>query len=62
MYCVRRLVTGLVPRHSDYDMLSPRSQQLRQEFRIDEDFDAACDARLPSDEACAFERQHHLVN
>jgi transposase len=31
-------------------------------FRINEHFDAAGDRRLPSDEACAFERQHHLVN
>src|SRR5260370_16585649 len=38
------------------------SKQLWQEFRIDEDFDAASGGRLPSDEACAFERQHHLVN
>ena len=28
---------------------------------MDEDFDAG-GARLPSDEACTFERQHHLVN
>jgi transposase len=30
--------------------------------RINEQFDAAGDPWLPSDEACAFERQHHLVN
>ena len=33
-----------------------------QEFRINEDFDTASEPRLPSDEACAFEGQHHLVN
>jgi hypothetical protein len=36
--------------------------QLWQEFQIEEDFYAAADARLPSDEASAFEREHHLVN
>jgi len=36
--------------------------QLWQEFRIEEDFCAAADARLPSDEASAFERERHLVN
>ena len=33
-----------------------------QEFRIEEDFYAAADARLPSDEASASEREHPLVN
>jgi hypothetical protein len=31
-------------------------------FRINEHFDAASDARLSSDEACAFECEHHLVH
>ena len=31
-------------------------------FWINEHFDAAGDTRLSSDEACSFERQHHLVN
>jgi len=31
-------------------------------LRINEHFDAAGDPWLPSDEACSFERQHHLVN
>ena len=31
-------------------------------FWINEHFDAAGDPWLPSDEPCAFERQHHLVN
>ena len=31
-------------------------------FWINEHFDAAGDPRLPSDESCSFERQHHLVN
>jgi hypothetical protein len=31
-------------------------------FRINEHFDAAGYPRLPSDEPCSFERQHHLVN
>jgi hypothetical protein len=38
------------------------SQQLWQEFWIDEDFDAAGDAWLPFDESGMFERQHHLMN
>jgi hypothetical protein len=31
-------------------------------FRINEHFDTASNARLPPDEACAFEGQHHLVD
>jgi hypothetical protein len=31
-------------------------------IRINEDFNAAGDPRLPFDEPCSFERQHHLVN
>jgi hypothetical protein len=31
-------------------------------FRINEEFDAAGDPGLPSDEACAFERNDHLMN
>jgi|SRR5580658_6977381 transposase len=31
-------------------------------LRINEQFDAACGSRLPFDEPCSFERQHHLVN
>jgi Winged helix-turn helix len=31
-------------------------------FWVNEHFDAAGDPGLPSDEACSFERQHHLVN
>ena len=31
-------------------------------LRINEHFDAAGNPRLPSDEACSFKRQHHLVN
>jgi hypothetical protein len=38
------------------------SQQLWQEFWIDEDFDAAGDAWLSFDESGMFERQHHLMN
>ncbi|MGY3573031.1 transposase [Bradyrhizobium sp. USDA 4504] len=34
----------------------------RQLARINEELDAASGPRLPSDEAFAFERQHHLVN
>ncbi|MGY8663846.1 hypothetical protein Q3C01_15950 [Bradyrhizobium sp. UFLA05-109] len=29
---------------------------------INEQFDAAGCPRLPSDESCPFERQHHLMN
>ena len=29
---------------------------------MEEEFYAESDPRLPSDEASAFERQHHLVN
>jgi hypothetical protein len=56
------LVDALVPRHSDFDLLNPRSHSLWQEFRINEQFDATGDPGLPSDEACAFERDEHLVN
>lgn len=31
-------------------------------MRINEEFDAASGPRLLSDQAVAFERQHHLVN
>ena len=39
-----------------------RSDKLGQEFRINEDLDAARRPWLPSDEAGLFQRQHHLVN
>jgi hypothetical protein len=38
--------TQLVPRHSDFDLLNPKSQQVWQKFRINEEFDAAGDPRL----------------
>jgi len=39
-----------------------RLDQVRQVFWINEDLDAARRPWLPSDEAGAFEREHHLVN
>lgn len=49
----------LVALHSDFDRLGPA---VRLAPRINEDLDAARRPWLPSDEADAFPRQHHLVN
>jgi hypothetical protein len=50
-----------LPCHSGFDLLNARLR-LPQELPINADFDTASGPRFPSDEACAFERQHHLVN
>jgi hypothetical protein len=41
---------------------SAASTQDREQFRRNDDFDAARDPRLPSDQAGSFEREHHLVD
>ena len=52
----------LVPLHSEFDRLNPSSKELRQLTGINEQLDAAGDPWLPYDEACPFQREHHLVN
>ena len=52
----------LVALHSDFDVLGAAFRLARQEFRINEDRDAARRPWLPCDEAGSFQRQHHLVN
>jgi hypothetical protein len=51
----------LVPLHRGFDGLLVVSAQGRQSGGVDEHFDAAGDARLPSDEPGALEREDHLV-
>jgi len=52
----------LVPLHRGFDDLIEAWPQSREVGWIDQQFDAAGDARLASDQAGALEGEDHLVN
>ena len=55
-------VSALVALHTGFDRLPWAGEKLRQTAGVNQQFYAAGDARLSSDEALAFERDQHLVD